>query len=228
MLANIKNEMKKGCVVGIFLLVMFIILVILLRHDINKKIKSDFGPTYKTFQLDTDVEGKLICIEKYSADLTSVFYTVDFKLIKEASDTFEFGKGVYNDKEWIKNIKIIEIDDWYVLPTMDNDYAKILLINQSTKHSQEYFFSPHELRYDSLWFSLNKEIPTSTYKGGSRIDSISENKIYVEYDYCLGSFYDSITYVCQSIEYEINPNMGTLSSKKVLPVSMKKDLPTNK
>ena len=71
-----------------------------------------------------------------------------------------------------------------------------------------------DLRYDSLWKSKYKDIPSWTYGGSSKIDILNKDKLAVTYDYRIGD-YEPFKFYSQTLEYNIDFKTGNIKTVKV-------------
>ncbi|MFD2248130.1 hypothetical protein [Pontibacter ruber] len=203
--------MKKGCLTSIYV---FLVLLVVFVLGLIWAIKSAFGPSHRTVNIDLDNGHTLIGEETYNADFADVFYDVRLKLISANSDTLEFGSATFHDENWNKSLHLQNMGNWFVLPVQEGTYSKLLLVNRTNRERQDTTFSPLELRYDSLWRAKYDEIPVYLYPGTSTIDSVRNNHIFVKYDYRIG-YYEPFTFYRQSIEYELDSISGKVVTKNV-------------
>jgi len=177
-------------------------------------IKDAFGPNSKNIIINLADNTTLFCIETYNADMHSVTYDVDFKLIKNKSDTIHLGLGSYSDTTWKNNLQLKKIGRLYILPVKDYSYTKLLIISIDKSKKTDTIFSPQNLRYDSKWNSQTNDIPAWVYTGSSQLDSIRLNKFFVTYEYRIGD-YEPWKFYTQTIEHEIDTLSGKLQTKKI-------------
>ena len=203
--------MKKGCLITLGVLVL---LIAGLLFGANWFLKEAFGPKYKTIEIELNNERTLICDETYNADFAAVFYDVNFLLVENNKDTLKFGRATFSNENWQKNIKLIEFENWLILPIDQGTYSKILMNNRNLKIQKDKEFSPLELRDDKTWKSKHKDIPAWVYTGKSIIDSIVENRLYVDYEYRIG-LYEPFEFYNQTVEYEMNVENGEFMTKKI-------------
>jgi hypothetical protein len=203
--------LKKGCLITLGVL---ILLIAGLLFGANWFLKEAFGPKYKKIEIELNNERTLICDETYNAAFAAVFYDVNFLLVENNKDTLKFGRATFSNENWQKNIKFIEFENWLILQIDQGTYSKILMNNRDLKIHKDKEFSPLELRDDKMWESKYKDIPAWVYTGKSIIDSIVENKLYVEYEYRIG-LYEPFEFYNQTVEYEINVENGEFMTKKI-------------
>lgn len=178
-------------------------------------IKEAFGPKYRTVNILIDKNKTLVGHETYNADFAAVFYAVNFEIrFDNSKDTFKLGNGTFSEENWDKNIKLYETGNWLILPVNDNSFSKLLLKNKVNRQNIDTIFSPLELRYDPLWKSKYKDIPSWTYEGSSKIDTINNDKFAVTYDYRIGD-YEPFKFYTQILEYEIDFKTGNIKTVKV-------------
>jgi hypothetical protein len=186
----------------------------------NWILKEAFGPKHRTVNIKLDDNRKLICEETYNADLAEVFYDIEFSLTDKNKGQIKVGRATYSKPDWEKEIKLIQIDNWLMIPAKENSYSKILLTNQILGIAMDTILSPQELRYDNLWKAKHNDIPAWTYSGSSQVDSVQKNNIYVSYEYRIGD-YEPFTFYKQTIEYTLDAKSGKLKSKKVFDRQIK-------
>lgn len=196
--------------IGIALLVIIIVIVI----GGILIIKIAFGPQYKTVTIKVNEENLLKCKQTYTADMTAVFYDVEFSLITKNKVPVELGSATFPTEDWKKDIRFYQIDDWDILSANGFSFSKLLLVNPLLKKQQDTIFSPQELRYDSLWKSSNIDIPSWPYSGMSNIDTIIGETIKVSYEYRIGD-YPPFKFYTQKLEYSLDPLTGQLRTIKV-------------
>jgi len=178
-------------------------------------IKDAFGPNSKNVTINLSDNKVLFCTETYNADMHSVTYDVDFKLIENKSDTFHLGVGSYSDTTWKNDLQIEKIGRFYILPVKDYSYTKLLITSIDKSKKADTILSPQNLRYDSKWKSQTNDIPAWVYTGSSQIDSSRLNTIFVTYEYRIGD-YEPWKFYTQTIEHEIDTLSGKLRTKKIL------------
>jgi hypothetical protein len=139
----------------------------------------------------------------------------------------KFGRATFSNENWQKNIKLIEFENWLILPIDQGTYSKILMNNRNLKIHKDKEFSPLELRDDKTWKLKHKDIPAWVYTGKSIIDFIVENRLYVDYEYRIG-LYEPFEFYNQTVEYEMNVENGEFMTKKIFERKRIKnnDLPT--
>jgi hypothetical protein len=177
-------------------------------------IKEAFGPKYRTVNISIDKNKTLIGHETYNADFAAVFYDVNFELIVNNKDTFKIGNGTFSNENWDKVIRLYEIDNWFILPVNDNSYSKLLMTNKISRQSIDTVFSPLDLRYDSLWKSKYKDIPSWPYGGLSKIDTLQNDRLSVTYNYRIGD-YEPFKFYRQTLEYNIDFKTGNIKTIQV-------------
>jgi hypothetical protein len=176
--------------------------------------KEAFGPNSKSVTLKLSDSLQLLCNETYNADMHSVTYDVDFKLIDSKNDTFNLGKGSFGDTTWKNNLRVSKLGSFYLLPVKDFSYLKLLLTSVDKTKKTDTILSPHNLRYDTTWQTKTDDIPTWVYAGSSTLDTIFENKIVIYFEYRIGD-YEPFKFYTQKIAYEIDTVNGVLLTKDV-------------
>ena len=198
-----------------FKILLIIVLVIIgLLLGAKWFLKEAFGPKYRTIEIELNNNRTLICEETYNADFAAVFYDVDFALKEKNKDEIELGRATFSNENWDKDLKLLEIGDWIILPIDQGSYSKILMTNHNLKISKDITFSPMELRYDKNWRMKHNEIPAWNYTGQSKIDSIIGNRFYINYEYRIG-INKPFEFYSQSIEYEMEITTGNLKTKTI-------------
>ncbi len=177
-------------------------------------LKEAFGPKYRTVEIKLDDNRTLKCSETYNADMAAVFYDVDFTLEDKTNKTLKLGGGSYADEHWAKDIHLHSIGDWVVLPVTEISYAKILMTNKLSTQNKDTILSPLDLRYDSIWKVTYDEIPAWTYSGISKVDSITNDRFYITYEYRIGD-YPPFKFYKQTIEYRLDTATANLTTIKV-------------
>ena len=201
-----QTKFKKGCALGI-------IVSILMFFGIKWMIKEAFSTTYKTFTIDKSF-GKLIVEEAYGADMAQEFYDVSFKLILKDNDTLNLGNGIYHNDSWRDKIELIKIDNWYGIITNYSSHAKIGFNNIIDNELINFNFTLNELRNDSIWKMTDSEYPTWTDEGSSQVDSINENRIFVNYRYQLG-IKEPFEFKKQQVQYTFDTEIGVITTNEV-------------
>ncbi|HYF01761.1 MAG TPA: hypothetical protein VEC36_00165 [Patescibacteria group bacterium] len=177
-------------------------------------LKDAFGPKSRTVEIKIDESITLKCIETYKADIHDVFYDVDFTLEDKTSRTLKLGSGIFEDEHWAKHINLHTIADWLVLPVNEFPYVKFLMTNKLSTIKKDTILSPHNLRHDSLWKAKYNDIPAWTYSGSSKIDSITNDRVYVNYEYRIGD-YPPFKFYSQTIEYRLDTITANLTTARV-------------
>lgn len=175
-------------------------------------LNSAFGPTSRTVNLKLNNGAVLICKETYNADIHSISYDVDFKLLNGIKDTIEMGNTSYSNQNWEKNLELKIVGDWYVLPVTSYGNSKLLLAKCYGHESKDTTLSPQDLRDNSLWTAIHSEIPDWAWPGTTEIDSIKDNRFFVKYEYRIG---DPFIFYLETIELEMDNKTGILKTKKI-------------
>jgi hypothetical protein len=204
--------------IGIALLILIIVIVI----GGILIIKIAFGPQHKTVTIEINEETVLKCKQTYTADMAAVFYDVDFSLITKNKTTVDLGSATFPTEDWKKDIRLYQIDNWNILSANGFSFSKLLLANQILKKQQDTIFSPHELQYDSLWKTSNRDIPSWPYSGKSNIDTIIGKTINVSFEYRIGD-YPPFNIYTQKLEYSLDTKTGQLKTIKVFERIEKKN-----
>lgn len=176
--------------------------------------KEAFGPNSKNVALKLLDNNVLFCTETYNADMHSVIYNVDFKLIEDSGDTLHLGEGSYSDTTWKNGVQLKRIGNFYVLSVNDYSYSKFLLTTLNNSINTDTIFSPQNLRGDSIWKSQTDEIPAWVYRGSSHLDSIIQNRFFVSYEYRIGD-YEPWKFYIQTVEHELDTISGKFRTKKI-------------
>ena len=175
--------------------------------------KQAFGPIKSSRVITIDENYKLDCKETYNADMAAVFYDVDFNLTSKNGVSKKLGNGTFSNENWYKKIHLFTLPNWFILPVNESNYAKLLLANRNSNLTIDTTFSPLDLRYDSLWEKLYKDIPAWTYYGTSNIDTLIQNKLNVTYTYRIGD-YEPFKFYRQTLIYKIDTS-GKITTEKV-------------
>lgn len=175
--------------------------------------KQAFGPIESSRIIIVDENYKLDCKETYNADMAAVFYDVDFTLTSKNGVSKKVGSGTFSNENWYKNIHLFTLPNWFILPVGESNYAKLLLANRNSTLTIDTTFSPLDLRYDSLWKSLYKDIPSWPYYGTSHIDTVIQNKLSVTYTYRIGD-YEPFKFYRQTLMYKID-TLGKITTENV-------------
>ncbi len=207
---RLAKKMKKGIIRILTTLGFLTILIVFGGYWF---LRQAFGPLERTVEIEISNSQTLICQEIYNADFAAVFYDVDFKLI-DNEQTFDLGAATFSKDSWDKDLKLYSIGDWYVLPTKDNSYLKILTTNRKNGIHKDTVLSPHDLKSDEFWKSKNKEFPAWIYTGSSELDFIDRDEMTVVFEYRLGD-YEPFTFVRQKIKYQLDNNNGDLLTTKI-------------
>lgn len=197
----------------ILLIVVLIVLAFLLFA--KWYFREAFGPKYRTVEIELNSDRKLVCKETYMADLHNVFYDVEFILKERDKEDINLGRTNSLHENWEKDIKLIEWKDWIILPVVDYSYSKVLINNDKLNISNDTIFSPLELGKDKAWKEKYGENPAWCYTGESRIDSIVNNRFYVNYEYRMG-INEPYEYYNQTVEYEMDSLTGQFTTKTIL------------
>jgi hypothetical protein len=191
-----------------------LVLVVIILGCSKWILKNAFGPKYRTVEIKVSESITLKCEETYNADLAAIFYDVDFTLKEENNKIFKLGRGSFNDEHWARNIHVNTFADWIILLVIENSYAKMLSVNKVSNQYKDTILSPHNLRYDDIWKLAYNEIPEWTYSGSSKVDSISNDRIYITYEYRIGN-YPPFKFYTQMVEYKIDIASASLTTIKV-------------
>jgi hypothetical protein len=212
MLAGIikKNHMSKT--IKIFLII--VISLIGLIFFVNYIYRQAFGPTSRTLEIELNDKMVLSCKETYMADLAAVFYDVDFSLLEKNKSITHIGSASFTNQDWVNDIKLKEIENWIILPVKHMSNAKLLMVDLKSKNRIDTIFSTQELRYDKLWKAKYKDIPDWTYDGETHIDSIVENRIYVNYHYRVTQ-HEKFKFYNQTIEYGLDTRNGKIMTREL-------------
>jgi uncharacterized protein YxeA len=183
--------------------------------------KQAFGPIESSRIIKIDDNYTLNCKQTYNADLAAVFYDVDFTLTSKTGLSKQLGSGTFSNKNWYKNLRLFTLHNWYILPVDESNYGKLLLANKNSSLKIDTTFSPLNLRYDSSWKNLYKDIPAWTYYGTSHIDTVIGNKINVTYTYRIGD-YEPFKFYRQTLMYKIDTS-GNVTTEKVFERTERKN-----
>lgn len=175
--------------------------------------RQAFGPIESSRVILVDENFKINCKETYNADMAAVFYDVDFTLTDRNGVSRKLGSGTFSNENWYRNIHLFTLPDWFALPVAEVNYAKLLLANRNSSLTIDTTFSPLDLRYDSLWKSLYKDIPAWPYHGTSKIDTVIKNTLNVTYKYRIGE-YEPFKFYRQTLTYKID-TAGKITTEKV-------------
>ena len=176
--------------------------------------KLAFGPVKSTKHISVEGNNILMCKETYEADMATEFYDVQFSLKNKNGSTFDIGTATFYNKEWEKNIHLYILGNWYILPVKEENYSKILLANKFKSLKIDTIFSPLNLRYDSLWKVVYKDIPSEFNYGSSITDTLIGNILTITYSYRIGD-YSPFKFYNQSVEYLIDTTKGTLITTRI-------------
>jgi len=192
-----------------------LIIVLVIGHLFAKwYFKEAFGPNSKNVTLKLPDNKVLFCTETYNADIHSVIYNVDFKLIEDSGDTLHLGQGSYGDTTWKNEVQLKRIGNFYVLSVKDYSYSKFLLTTLDSSRNTDTILSPQNLRDDSIWKSQTGDIPAWVYTGSSHLDSIKQNKFFVSYEYRIGDYKPWKFYI-QTVEHEFDTISGKFRTMKI-------------
>lgn len=197
----------------IFLTLVFLVFVLIIAFAILFKLA--FGPSTNTKNIDIGNNKILVCKETYSSDMAAEFYDVDFSLKNKNGSETKLGAGNYFNKEWHKNIHFYSIGDWYILPVSDYNYSKIIMVNSKRHLNKDTILSPLNLRYNNSWKAMDDDIPSGSDGGSSSVDTLTENKLLVTYEYRIGEE-APFKFYKQKIKYLIDTNQGILITQTVL------------
>lgn len=176
--------------------------------------KQAFGPIESSRVIKIDDNYILHCKETYNADMAAVFYDVDFTLTSINGISKKLGSGTFSHENWYKKIHLFKFPNWFILAVNESNYAKLLLANRNSTLTIDTTFSPLDLRYDSLWKNMYKDIPAWTYYGTSHIDTVIQDKVNVTYTYRIGD-YEPFKFYRQIVKYKIDTS-GTIITEKVV------------
>ena len=187
-------------------------------------LREAFGPKNRTVEIRIDDNRTLKCNETYNADIAAVFYDVHFTLEDKSYKALKLGSGSFADEHWAKDIHLYTVADWLVLPVSEYSYAKILLTNKFSTQNRDTILSPLDLRYDSLWKATYDDIPAWSYSGTSKVDSVTNDKFYITYEYRIGDYAPTKFYL-QTIEYRLDTEKVRLTTTKVFERHEKNNSP---
>ena len=191
-------------------------LVLLSAFFIKRTTKEAFGPIKTTIDIKLSDSTQVICNQTYNADFADVFYDVEFILMEINNHEINLGNATFSTENWQPYFNILYLDDWIILPVSEpNSLAKILSYNRFTNIKKDTVFSPQELIHDPLWKSIHNENPAWVYPGFSTIDSIDNNKFYINYYYRIG-LYEPFEFYNQVFVYEMDPITGKFNTKSIL------------
>lgn len=192
-------------------LAVFIVIIGVFLIGAYLVVREAFGPKYSTIRIDLGDTGYLVADEMYIADMAEVYYVVDFTLEVNDSLIYNLGRATFLDENWAKSVRLYYAADWIILPANDEGNAKILLTNKATGINTDSVFTSQDLRYDSLWKAKHNDIPSWNYYGGSNIDSIRGDKIFVSYEYRIND-YEPFKFYTQTVQYQLDTITGNLKS----------------
>lgn len=195
------RKIKIGC--GISL----VILIILFIGFFWALIEA-FGEEKYTVTIDQNIGGKLICDVTYSADLQSWYYFIDYKYIDPKGNSYDFGNGLYQGTDWDENDQLFHFKNWTILPT-ETDFGSIKFFSMDLNSGikTEFVIEPHSIHEDSLWKSKDIESILMWSPSEVKLDTIINNKIFIEYTYRIDR--ENVSNLgTQLIEYEIEEKSG--------------------
>ena len=171
------QTIKKGC--GISLIILIIIII-----GLFWALNESLGEDNYSVTIEQNIGGELFCNVTYSADLQSWYYFIDYKYENPKGEIFDFGKGIYTSIEWNENDQLFRFKNWIVLTT-ETDFGsiKIISIDSKSKVKYESIIEPHSIQEDSIWKSKNIESALMWSPSSVEIDTIIDNKIFIEYSF---------------------------------------------
>ncbi len=170
--------MKRGCLItfGIFVLI-----VIGLLFGAKWFLKEAFGTTYRTVEIDNPV-GKLICMEKYNADLAEVFFDVEFKLETKEEKLIDIGKLNFRIEDWQTEFELKENENWYYLSSNNSRTYDLILTDKISQENLFFSLNANQPKNKNL-SKTEKHSISYQYSAFFTIDSIKQDLLYVEYEY---------------------------------------------
>ena len=143
----------------------FILFMAILPLTLFISCSEAFGPKSQMVTINLSDDKVLLCNETYNADIHSVSYHVDFRIIDKKSDTIHLGHGSFSDQTWRNGLKLSRIGNFYLLPVKENSYLKLLLTTFDNRKKVDTMMSPQNLRYDVIWKAQTNDIPAWSYYG---------------------------------------------------------------
>lgn len=168
------EKIKKGC--GIALIIVIIIII-----GLFWMIKTGFGPTVRTIEIDNPV-GKLICEEEYNADMAAVFYDVDFKLETAEKELIDLGKLYFQREDWQTEFELKENEDWYYLSSNQSSIHDLILTDKISQENLFFDLISNQPKNKGLW-KTEKYIIGLPYSTAFIIDSVKQDLLYIKYEY---------------------------------------------
>ncbi|WP_446050114.1 hypothetical protein [Zobellia laminariae] len=168
------EKIKKGC--GIALIIVIIIII-----GLFWMIKTAFGPTVRTIEIDNPV-GKLICEEEYNADMAAVFYDVDFKLETAEKELIDLGKLYFQREDWQTEFELKENEDWYYLSSNQSSIHDLILTDKISQENLFFDLISNQPKNKGLW-KTEKYIIGLPYSTAFIIDSVKQDLLYIKYEY---------------------------------------------
>lgn len=201
------EKIKKGC--GIALIILIILII-----GFFWMIKTAFGPTYRTVEIENSL-GKLICEEEYNADMAAVFYDVEFKLKSKDERLINLGKLFFQREDWQTEFELKENDNWYYLTSNQSNIYDLVLTNKITQENFSFDLESSHPKNKSLW-KTEKNIIGLPYSTNITIDSIKQDTIFVTYEY--RNYGKSNLIKNQTVEFqidEINKSLKIINESKL-------------
>ncbi|MDT0648437.1 hypothetical protein RM545_17250 [Zunongwangia sp. F260] len=195
------RKIKLGCGIA------FIVLIILII-GFFWAFNEAFGKEEYTVTIDQNIGGKLVSDVNYSADLQSWYYFIDYKYIDPKGEIYDFGQGLYQGEEWDENDQLFQFKNWTILPTeTDFESIKFISMDLSSGNKAEFVIEPHSIQEDSLWQSKNIKSALMWSPSGVKLDTIINNKIFIEYTYRIDR--ENVENLgTHLVEYEIEEKSG--------------------
>lgn len=168
------EKIKKGCGIALISLIIIIIGFFWL-------VKTAFGPTFKTVEINNPV-GKLICEEEYNADLAGVFYDVDFKLETKVKQQINLGKLYFQKEDWQTEFELKENENWYYLSSNKSGIYDLILTDKISQENLSFNLQSSQPKNKELW-KTEKYTIGLPYSTTFIIDSLKQNLLYIKYEY---------------------------------------------
>lgn len=195
------------------------IIIVLFFSFIYYGFKNNFGfgPEYEKIEIKQNIGGKLIANSRYTADIQSWIYDVEYKYFPLKGDTISFGNGEYIGMEWHKDEQIIKMNNWLALQTAGgHSIARLIFKYIENDSIKTYDFSNEFIQKDSLWRSRNIDFLVDYCCSESHVEDINGKNIIVKYKFRIGQP-ELDKYGERLIVYRFDDKSGNLHMKDVKP-----------
>lgn len=196
----------------VIIVVSFVIIAFLGMFWFTKEALGTHGMQPKIIPINE--KKYLFCKQSYSSDFANVAYVVSFTLKEDNKKDFYIGTTTFLNEDWEENVKYREYDSCIVIALENYSNVRFFIKEKNGKFAIDTIFSSENLRRDSLWYNIHKEIPDWAYSNNTFLDEIIDSSFVIEYEYRVTEGEISNFYK-QNVEYVLNPRNGLIKTTQV-------------